>query len=319
MPAKARKPRRKKAAPSSRGLPATEMRGDPPAEIAQLARDIEGDGGASLVPYRDPLSGKWLVLAALPIDQVAPTPWQRDLSDTHVKRLTDVIDKVGLFLDPVIATREKGKRYFTPNGSHRLAALSKLGARSITALVVPDPEVAFRILALNTEKSHNLKEKSLEAIRMLRALAADAPTRKESDLAFEFEEPVFLTLGICYEKNARFSGGCYRPPLRRAEEFLDQSVAKSLEKREARGAEVLALDEKVTAIIGALKARGIQSPYLRPFVTARINPVRFAKEVTMSPDEIVKKMRASAEKFDVAKVRPDQVTAVGAFGGGDEE
>ena len=71
---------------------------------------------------------------------------------------TDVVD-----LDPIIMVRHDD-RYWTPNGNHRLQALRKLGAKSVTALVVPEPEIAFKILALNTEKAHNLREKSLEAI-----------------------------------------------------------------------------------------------------------------------------------------------------------
>jgi ParB family chromosome partitioning protein len=37
--------------------------------------------------------------------------------------------------------------------------MRRLGARSIAALVVPNREVAWQILALNTEKAHNLKER----------------------------------------------------------------------------------------------------------------------------------------------------------------
>ena len=88
--------------------------------------------------------------------------------------------------------------YWTPNGNHRLQAMRKLGARTVTALLVPDPDVAFKILALNTEKAHNLKEKSLETIRMQRALADSAPARHERELAFEFDQPSFLTLGAAY-------------------------------------------------------------------------------------------------------------------------
>ncbi len=319
MPAKPRKPRRKKAEPKSRGLAPAEMRGEAPPEIAALARDIEADGGVVLAPYREPLAGRWVVLAALPLDQVEPTPYQRDLSEAHLKRLTDVVDKVGIFLDPIVATREGPKCYWTPNGNHRRAALSKLGARSVTALVVPDPEIATRILALNTEKSHNLKEKSLEVIRMERALAAAGTTRKESEMALEFEEPEYLTIGLCYEQNGRFAGGAYRPALRRTEEFLEKPLAKALEVRVARSVLLLELDAKVSEIIAALKERGLTSPYLRAFVTARINPVRFAKEVTMSPEELLKKMRAKAESFDVAKVRQDQVASAGGFGSEPEE
>ena len=310
----AKKKRRKKVEPGSRGLSATQMRGKPPKEIEELVNAVEEDGGTPFSPYRDPLGGQWLLIAALPVDQVEPTPYQRDLSPAHLKRLSGVLDKVGMFLDPIIATREGPKEYWTPNGSHRLAAVVQLGGKAITALLVPDREVAFKILALNTEKAHNLKEKSLEVIRMARALAEDC-VRHECELALEFEEPVLLTLGPCYEQNGRFSGGAYGPALVRVEEFMDKPLSFAVKVREKRAKSLLELDEKVTEIIQALKEKGIKSPYLRPFVTARINPVRFKKEVTESPEELVKKMKAAAEKFNVDKVRPDQVTATGGYGG----
>ena len=303
--------------PGSRGLSAQQMRGKPTAEIEELVAFVEEDGGTPFSPYRDPLGGEWLLLAALPVDQVEATPYQRDLSPAHLKRLSGVLDKVGMFLDPIIATREGPGKYWTPNGSHRLAAMKQLGGKAITALLVPDRKVAFKILALNTEKAHNLKEKSLEVIRMARALAVESD-RNECELALEFEEPVLLTLGGCYEQNGRFSGGAYRPALVRVEEFLDEPLSAAVKVREKRAVGLLELDEKVSEIIAALKDKGIKSPYLRPFVTARINPVRFKKEVTDSPEELIVKMKAAAEKFDVHKVGADQVTATGGYGGGDE-
>ncbi len=119
-----------------------------------------------------------------------------------------VVEKIGLFLDP-ISVIHKDAGYWTPNGNHRLQAMRRLGFRAITALVVPDPEVAFKILALNTEKAHNLREKSLETIRMARALAGTTDAA-EASYAFEFEQPSFLTLGVCYEDRPRLSGGAAR-------------------------------------------------------------------------------------------------------------
>ena len=50
-----------------------------------------------------------------------------------------------------------------------------------------DPALAYRILALNTEKAHNLKERALEAVRMEQGLAEVDPERPETDYALELE------------------------------------------------------------------------------------------------------------------------------------
>ena len=214
-------PRRKKVKPGSRGLePKAVTGGNPPAAVENLATAIAEDGGAVLATYRDPLGGHWQVLASLPIEKVKPTPYQRDLSDPHVKRLEAVIDKLGRFLDPIIAVRSDEGFYWTPNGHHRTSALKRLGAQAVIALVVPEPEVAYKILALNTEKAHNLREKALEVMRLQRDLAGKAPGT-EQDYALEFEEPAFLTIGLCYEKNGRFAGGAYNSVVRRVDAFLD--------------------------------------------------------------------------------------------------
>ncbi len=83
-----------------------------------------------LARYRDPVGGKPLLLVSLPIDRVEPTPYQRDPSDPHVKRLMGVIEKIGVFLDPIIVVRQDDG-YWTPNGNHRLQALKKLGHRAV--------------------------------------------------------------------------------------------------------------------------------------------------------------------------------------------
>src|SRR5262245_18159563 len=217
--------RKKKAEPGSRGLSPAEIReGKPSAAGSALAAAIEEDGGAPLAVYRDPLGGNWQVLAALPVEKVDPTPFQRDLSETHVKRLTDVLEALDRFLDPIIAVATEEARYRTPNGNHRLACLRALGARSVVALVLPESEVAYKILALNTEKAHNLREKSLEVIRMARDLAPRG-RKSEKDYALEFEEAAFLTLGLCYEQNGRFAGGAYHALLKRIDAFLDAPLS----------------------------------------------------------------------------------------------
>jgi len=280
---------------------------------------VEQDGGAVLARYRDPLAGTWLLLVALPLERLEPTPYQREPSPTHVDRLAGVIPKIGRFLDPVIAVRQ-ATGYWTPNGMHRLLALRSLGARAITALLVPEAEIAHRILALNTEKAHNVKDRSLEVVRIARGLAAEPATAKrpESDWAFEFEEPAYLTLGLCYEQRGRFSGGVYMPVVRRCDAFSSQGLARSLEARAARAQQLLELDAVVVEVVAKLKAAGLQSPYLKPFVVARINPLRFvraAKPGQRAPraelEATLDKMLASARKFDAGKVRPQDLATAG--------
>lgn len=295
------------AEPKSRGLNATQLAAaSPPAVVTNLAAAIEADGGSVLGTYRDPLGSNWQVLAGLPIDRAEPTPFQRDRSDSHVGRLADAIEKLGRFLDPVIAVRTDEGRYWVPNGAHRLAALERLGSRAIVALVVPEREVAYRILVLNTEKAHNLRERALEVIRLAQGLA-ELDGRPERDYAIEFEEPALLTLGLCYQQKGRFAGGAYHAVVKRVDKFLAQKLAAALETRAARAARVLELDEAVNAAVADLKERGFQSPYLKAFVVARINPLRFKRGATGDFDDVMEKMLKAAQRFDAAKVRADQL------------
>jgi ParB family chromosome partitioning protein len=308
-PSRAGSPRRKKPIAALPGLAAPEaVAGPPPAHIEALAREISAGGAGVAAPYRDPVGGHWHLLAVLPLDAVQPTPFQRDLSETHVARLTDVIGRMGRFLDPIIAVRAPGGGFWTPNGHHRLAAMRKLGARSILAVVVPEMSVAYQILAMNTEKGHNLREKSLEVLRMARSLAAIDP-RPEKDFALEFEEPDYLTLGLAYEKRGRLSGGAYHPVLKRVEEFLADPLPRALEVRTERADRLLALDDAVSAAVAALKEKGFTSPYLKAFVVARINPLRFRKGTPMGVDAALHAMSAAAARFDPGKVKLGDLAA----------
>ena len=315
--AKKRAPRRKKAAAGSIGLSVAETKTVDSGSVRELTALVEEDGGAVVGSYRDPFGGTPVLVVSLPINKVEPTPYQRDPSDAHIKKLMTVIEKVGRFLDPLVLIRQDDG-YWTPNGNHRLQAMKKLGAKSIVALLVPDPEVAFKILALNTEKAHNVKEKSLETIRMARALAA-RKEGKEEDFAFEFEQAQFLTLGAAYEQRKSLSGGSYTSVLRRIDTFLDETMPKALKERERRGNKVLALDDTVGKIVEALKAKGLTSPYLRPFVVARINPIRFSKSTEFDFDEVIDKMAASAKKFNVDKIRQEDVAKAGGGPPPDED
>lgn len=309
--------RRKRPAGASVGLAAAELQAAaPPGAVAQLHRTIEEDGGKVLAVYREPYGGRWLVLAALPIELVEPTPYQRNLSDTHVRKLEAVIGKIGRFLDPIIAVRmpkpDQAAKYWTPNGNHRLSAMRTLGAQSIVAIVVPEPAAAYQILALNTEKAHNLREKALEVIRMYKELA-QLDDAAEDAYALEFEEPSLITLGLCYEDRPRFSGGAYHPVLKRVEQFLRVPMRAGLERRRGMAKTLLELDDEIVKQVEALKARGLTSPYLKSFLVARVNPVRFRPKdaAPLSFEEALDRMTKAAAKFDPEKVKPNDLARSG--------
>ena len=309
-PAKKKATRRKKIA-APRGLAAPEVVGGSAEAIEELAAGVVADGGAVVGSYREPLGGMWQLVAALPIEKVWATPYQRDLSPAHVTRLSQAIDKLGRFMDPIVAVRTPDGLYWTPNGHHRLAAMRALGARSIMALVVPEAEVAHRILVLNTEKAHNVRERAFEVIRLAEDLA-QLDDGLESSYETEFEEPSLLTLGCCYQVNGRFSGGAYQPVLKRVESFMALKLSRALEVRRERATQLLELDAAVAEAVAALKKRGFESPYLKAFVLARINPLRWDKSEKKPPfDATIAKMLAAVAKFDVSKIRADQVARSG--------
>jgi ParB family chromosome partitioning protein len=310
-----RRPRKAKA--GTRGLTAAECRLDALAGEANTVKTrVENEGGFVLGCYSDPLGKNPLILSVLPIDAVEPTPFQRDLSQVHHRRLADVLDRTGMFLDPIIAVTAPEKGFWTPNGRHRLEAMRRLGAKAITAIVVPKREVAWQILALNTEKAHNLRDKSLEVIRIFRNLMEETPGRSEKEYSYYLEEASFVTMGLCYEKNPRFSGAVYNSFVRRLTEFSDAPLGKALKEHERIAAMLLELDERVAEVVKKLKAKGFVSPYLKSFVIARSNPLRFMKEPPELED-LLKTIRGKVERFNVDKVKQEDIVASG--GGAPDE
>jgi len=314
------KRRPRKAPAGSRGLSAREAAlQDLSGDAAALRGRIEAEGGVVLGAYRDPLGGNPVLFASLPIDKVEPTPFQRDLSQVHHRKLAEVLDRTGIFLDPVIAVSAPEKGFWTPNGRHRLEAMRRLGARAITALVVPKREIAWQILALNTEKAHNLREKALEAIRIYRGLIDEDASRPESQFKHYLEEASLVTMGVCYERNGKFAGGAYNPIVRRLEDFSEETLSRSIKAHEKHADLLMDLDEKVGEVVKKLKDRGFVSPYLRSFVVARINPLRWIQGEAPPLAEVLDAMRGRAARFNVDKVKQQDLASAAAFGAADTD
>jgi len=280
----------------------------------ELADQVRRDGGSVIGAYREPLGARVLLLCALPIERVQATPFQRDVSEAHGRKLMRAMDKTKRFLDPIIVVR-KGDQYFTPNGNHRLFAMKELGAQAIIALLVPEAEVAYQILALNIEKAHNLRERAIEVVRMYRDMPnSDTP---ESAFELEFEEPALVTLGFAYEQRKRIAAGAYHPALRKVDGWIEQPLHVAVAERERRAGRVLELDDAVTDAVKRLQERGLTSPYLRSFVVARVNPLRFIKGDLPSFDALLDTMTKRARGLKTDRIAATDLARSG--GAPDEE
>ncbi len=280
---------------------------EPSRAARALAEQVERDGGTVLTVYQEPVVDHWQIFALLPMDKVEPTPYQRDLSPTHVKRLLEVVKKIDRFVDPVVVMSPRPGVYWTPNGNHRRAVLAKLKAKMVPAILIPEAEVAFQILALNTEKAHNLKEKALEVIRMYRGLVEEEPSAGEEDYAFQFESAHFITLGLLYEQNKRFAGGAFAPILRRVDKFLKGHFPKTLKEREERAALVREADEALSGAVARIRKRGINHPYVKNYVLARTTPLTRQRKTLPGFEQTFRKLVDNIEAFDVSKVRYEDI------------
>ena len=85
---------------------------------------------------------------------------------------------------------------------------------------------------------------------------------------------------------------------------------------------LLVNDGRITPqVIEKLRSRGLTSPYLRSFVVARINPLRFVKagkDEKSDFDKTIDKMIEGAKKFDASKVKAQDIALAATVGGGDD-
>ena len=74
---------------------------------------------------------------------------------------------------------------------------------------------------------------------------------------------------------------------------------------------MLEFDDAVGEAIEKLKARGFKSPYLRTFVVARVNPLRFIKGDPPPMDELFPSMARRARGMNPDKIKPEDVARTG--------
>ena len=81
--------------------------------------------------------------------------------------------------------------------------------------------------------------------------------------------------------------------------------------REARALKLLEVDDAIVEIVNGLKDRGFQSPYIKAFVVARVNPIRFHRGDPPPFDETLERMLQSARRFNLGKVKESDISRTG--------
>src|SRR5207249_3192506 len=181
------------------------------------------------------------------------------------------------------------------------------------SILVVEPGMLFAVLPLDVEKAHKLKERSLEVIRMYRALVTEEPDTTEEKWASQFEAPHFIPLGLLYEENRRFAGGAFAPILKRVDKFLKGKLPDTLLTRQERAGKVREADAALAVAVAALKKRGINHPYVKNFVLARTSPLTRARKTMPSFDQTFDKLTAAIRGFDPAKVRYEDIQRASVF------
>jgi ParB family chromosome partitioning protein len=142
---------------------------------------------------------------------------------------------------------------------------------------------------------------------MVRGLIEEGSRKDEETYSFQFEEPHFITLGLLYEKNARFAGGAYAPFLRRVDKFLKEPLKAAYAIREKRASRVEEADMHLKKAVDALKRRGINHPFMKNYVLARCNPLSRARKTVPKFEQAIALLVDNLAAFDPQKVRQEDI------------
>ena len=84
-------------------------------------------------------------------------------------------------------------------------------------------------------------------------------------------------------------------------------------ERQVRAKSVLSLDDAIVKHVEALKAKGLTSPYLKSFLVARVNSVRFRPKDAepLAFDDAIERMTKAVSKLNPDKIKMDDLARTG--------
>ncbi len=306
------KRRAKKAKADTRGLTPAECRLDLLSGVAEQVRErVVKEGGEIIGTYKDPLGGGCAArLHPAHRESRAHAVPARPFATCTTRSSRTSSTRPASFSIPIIASprrrKASGRRTAAPADGDA-AARREVDHRAGGAQArdrLADPRAQHR------EGAQPAREVARSDPHLSRA-DRRGPKRAESGFSFYLEEASFVTLGICYEKNGKFAGGAYNSIVRRLEKFSDEPIGKALKAHEKHAEMLMELDARVAEVVTKLKAKGFVSPYLRAFVVARINPLRWIQGDPPPLEEVLKTMRERAAKFNTEKIKQEDLASAG--------
>ncbi len=193
--------------------------------------------------FREPLKGYELEFAILPVEKIVIPSIQRELSDMHIKRLMESMEKVG-FVEPLSVVPDGKGSYEVINGQHRLEAGRQLGMKEFPAIILP-PELKNYIIALNIEKVPSLKDRAHQAYEIFTTHLKENPELPEYRLEKFVEEAYLITVGFVVDRfgDRKFPGYAFEKVLKKVDFFLESPLSLAEEEREKRAKVLLSAKE----------------------------------------------------------------------------
>jgi len=246
---------------------------------------------------KEPYKGYDLIVSEIPVENLEVVVYQRKPSKPHVKNLAKSISTVGFVVPLVVAKKPDEDKFIILDGQHRYLACLDLGIKKIPSVIIPW-DYATLMINLNIEKQPNIKEKAYVALRIYNELVDMFPDKPETDdeVLQSVEEIHYVTMGMVYEHEEKFSGSAWDPILKKADWPFDTPLKEAKPKREERAKLLQELHIIVKEIVQKLKEIGVQHPFVYKEVVSHANPIK-RKRVIVEFDEVIFQIRENLEKM----------------------
>lgn len=274
-------------------------------KIKELIKNL-ADG--NFLELKEEYKGYPIYIAEIPVHKLEVVVYQRKPSKVHVKNLIKSISTVGFVVPLVVAKKPDEDKFIILDGQHRYLACLDLGIRKIPCVVIPW-DYATLMINLNIEKQPNIKEKAYVALRIYNELVNMYPEKSERDeeVIQSIEEIYFVTFGMVYEREDKFSGSSWEPIMKKSDWPFDLPLKEAKEKREERAEVIYELHTIVKDIASRLKEMGVDHPFIYKEIVSYANPIKGQRKVIVEFDDIIPQVR---EKLLELRENPEELKEI---------